>query len=230
MDVCRCLAITISTRSDITIDQGKYIGIKLQKWKHYKGGCGILEYSTGSNPKWHFHGTIFISKEATHFKDQLKNKVIARAMSGIFNPEDYDIKHAIRLCEVYNDDWVQEYLTKENDSVELWEDIPEDREQYYVPKEIQEKRMAAASKFKLNPEYEYWDELLDEYIENFEPYDEKSKIWKEIKFLDKEAIEHFLTDMWFDQRKIKVPPQVRIMKEKVTVFYAWRTRGSIKLL
>lgn len=229
---CRAFSITVSVKGDITPDEGNYFVHMMKKSIHYAGGCGILEYSTGSNPKWHFHGAFFVKHECklsygrsrAYIKDSLFLKNILKGLPTL--KDRYDPRHAVRVDPIYNNDWCDKYLVKEESSVLLMEDYPDNMDTYYVPEAIQKVNMARS----LNPEFEQLDELLKEFIENFEPWNEKSENWKNCNFQDKEAIEHFLKEMWFSQRKIRVPAQVRQMKEKVHIYYAWISGGSIQLL
>lgn len=86
------------------------------------------------NPKRHLHAAIFL-------KNEIKKSQIIKQLKKIQGPMDDAelrvLKTGVKV--LYSDDWANQYLAKQDDTVIIYDHLPEHTDPYYPSKESQEK-------------------------------------------------------------------------------------------
>lgn len=124
----KSFAFTISTTEQITkeSDIHKYI----EDWIKSKDyGVAIIEKS--SRGKLHAHGQLFCNTETT--KDSVKK----RLLQNILRLAPLSNKHAVDIAIAYNDDFINNYMEKDDFQWEIYRNLPEVSKDFYPSEEEQ---------------------------------------------------------------------------------------------
>lgn len=180
MNKYKSYAITISPSIEV---EGK-IQHDLTQWLNKQDyAFAVIEGGSGKEQKRHLHAQVF-------YDEPREKGSLTKALKRIVLKNDAEAKThiAVKIKISYNDDFIDEYMTK--DITELIRDeIPENTSDYY-PSEEEQKKVKEKSN-AVDPTYHYWKELWDDYEKKSE---EPSLV----------EIARFLANMMFVEKKIKV--------------------------
>lgn len=131
----RSFGFTVSTVEPITKDSETHAYI--EEWvKGHEFGMAIIEKS--KRGKLHAHGQVFLKTATT------KDSIQKHFRKNILRMNPLSNKHAVDFSLAYNDDFINNYLEKDDFQWEIYRNLPcpEDTRQYYPTEEEQAKVMA----------------------------------------------------------------------------------------
>lgn len=180
MNKYKSYAITISPSIEV---EGQ-IQHDLTKWINKQDyAFAVIEGGAGKEQKRHLHAQVF-------YDEPREKGSLTKALKRIVLKNDAEAKThiAVKVKISYNDDFIDEYMTK--DITELIRDeIPNETGDYY-PSEEEQKKVKEKSN-AVDFVYHYWKELWDDYEKKSE---EPTLV----------EIARFLANMMFVEKKIKV--------------------------
>ena len=190
MSKYRSYAITISPSIEV---EGK-IQKDLTAWINKQPyAFAVIEGGAGKEQKRHLHAQVF-------YEEPREKGSLTKALKRIVLANDAEAKThiAVKVKIAYNDDFIDEYMTK--DITELIRDeIPAEASEYYPSEEEQQKVKQRSN--ATDPTYHYWKELYEDY--------EDKKENPELA-----DIARFMANMMFVEKKIKVISDKRHRVEK----------------
>jgi len=188
----RSFGITVRTR----VGMNQKFKDQMSKWLKKQPYSAYVYEKEGSEE--HIHAQIWIAEKRT--KGNVMKPVTA-IVKRCYEADEYIIKQAICIKDAYNDDFVEEYLTKDN-SLE-YEHLPEDTSEYYPTEEEQAKFMEISENKK---NWTLWAEL--------------ERLW-DGDIINEYTIAKFLAHEMFVNRSIKVESDDRKRRQMCITFTAY---------
>lgn len=115
-------------------------------------GCYAVTEKTGVER--HLHAGLFFAKGVRKSQVVERMKVVQGEMS---DAEERVMKMGVKV--MYNDAFIDEYLTKGDDTVVLVDDVPDERDEFYPSQEEQAKAMAGSPVCRLELYRKAYDEV-----------------------------------------------------------------------
>lgn len=129
----RSFGFTVSTKEQITKDTATHAYI--EEWvKNHEFGMAIIEKSKGGS--LHAHGQVFLKTATT------KDSIRKHFRKNILRLNPLSNKFAVDFSLAYNDDFINNYLNKDDFQWEICKYLPEESRPYYPTEEEQAKVMA----------------------------------------------------------------------------------------